>query len=70
MKRLFEIKYKKSYDSSNPIIKHIKASSRLEAITLGMPCNEIGEEENIESIEVNLLCNVDEIIECTSAQGR
>jgi hypothetical protein len=70
MQTLFQIRYIKKHDESNPIVKHIKASSRIEAIMTGMPTNEIGEEEIIDNIEIHKLCDSDEILECTSAQGK
>lgn len=69
MLKLFKVSYTENYRPGNPIIKFIKARTRIEAINVGVTVLPNGEDQGVDSIKVECLCEVDEILNCTSAQG-
>lgn len=67
MLKLFKISYFRPF-SEKPVIRYIESEKQSAAVQTGMPKNDIGEEQNLDSIMIECLCEVDEILNCTSLQ--
>lgn len=69
MLKLFKVSYIQNH-SSQPIVKFIKATKQSDAVTIGIPYYQNGEEQKLDSIRIECLCEVDEILHCTSTAGK
>jgi hypothetical protein len=67
MLKLYKISYNQGY--GNPIVKYIKAESQIDAINVGIPYHANGSAYNISSIQIEYLCDVEEIMNVTPACG-
>lgn len=67
--KLFKIEYRRNH-SDRVTTKFIKAYKQTDAVTLGIPHELNGEEQKIDSITVEVLCEMNEILNCTSAAGK
>lgn len=67
MLKLFKVSYRVKHSDSPIKVKFIKSYTRLDAIAVGIPTHANGIELSIDSIEIDCLCEVDEILNCTPA---
>lgn len=69
MLKLFKVSYCVKHNDRPLVVKFIKAETKVDAINVGIPYEKNGSPKNIDKIKVKYLCDVDEIMNVTSARG-
>jgi len=69
MIKLYKISYIVHKTLGTPTIKFIKARKKSEALSLGIPKHPNGEEKNVSQIDIETICEMDEIENLVPSSG-